>query len=462
MKDRSTYWDDFLNPVLVKEMRQFFHNRLFLLLGAVLLGIQLLSLFVFETFSLWKEGKEAGSVFMTIETILMYLSVFSAAVWSPMQRFTLERSSKELDLTNVTLLTPWQIIGGKLASSLVIWALTAALCLPFVFFAYFFRNVSLHEIFASFAPGMIPALVLIQAGLFCGAVGKKWVYFLFACFAFQIVVPMGLLAAMVYGDGKGLDFFWTIQSGGVLLFIFLLASSIALVTPPYANRMFPLRLLLTVMFLVSLAVLPFSLSFKRELELLFAVFPLGVICCFAILAACDRDLPGGRVLAQVPRNRILKFFHYLFSSNRTGGVICTLLMLLIWGAELLLLRPVKAHFLSVMTFAFAGYMVFYAEAAVLLNRRIPAIPGWGWLLIVNLGVGLLPMFAAAGQDMKAAQIIISPFSLLAMTGDKYDILTPLFWLAPAASCLAGVFFLADMARSYKNYRAPALKSTTKE
>ena len=129
MNGKLKYWDDFLNPVLVKEMRQFFHNKVFLTLVAGLLGLQLLMLFIFNlTFSQWKDSGEAGTVFVVIDTILMYLCILVAAVWNPMQQFAMERSSKELDFSNITLLTPWQIISGKLASSLVVSGLIASLC----------------------------------------------------------------------------------------------------------------------------------------------------------------------------------------------------------------------------------------------------------------------------------------------------------------------------------------------
>ena len=204
MNGKLKYYDDFLNPVLVKEIRQFFHNKLFLSIVAGLLGVQLVVLLIFSlSFSEWKDGSEAGKIFIVIETILMYVCVLSTSIWGAMQRFTQERSSKELDFTNITLLTPWQIIAGKLASSLVIWALIAALCLPFMTVAYFFRNVSFQDILLIFGSGIVPALILIQGALLCGAFDKKWLYGVFVYFGFQVIVPMAIFSIAPFLDGIG-------------------------------------------------------------------------------------------------------------------------------------------------------------------------------------------------------------------------------------------------------------------
>lgn len=463
MNGKLKYWDDFLNPVLVKEVRQFFHNKVFLTLVAGLLGLQLLMLFIFNlTFSQWRDSGEAGTVFVVIDTILMYLCVLVTAVWNPMQQFAMERSSKELDFSNITLLTPWQIISGKLASSLVMWGLIAVLCLPFMTVAYFFRNVTLGEILLIFGAGIMPTLVLIQGALFCGTVGKKWVFGLFIYFGCQVIAPgtfIGLIP-LLEKHGGAVTVFWSFQLGWGLLFALLLAATVAMVTPPFANKMLPLRILLALCLLPVLLLLPFAEKLPEIANVLVCYTAAGIVGAFAYLAACDRDEPGERVLAQVPANPVGRLLHSLFSSNRRGGMVLALIMLLILGAVTLLLGLDGKRSVLPIAFGMAGYAVIYAELAIGINRRIPALPGWAALPVVAFVVGVLPLMAAANSDISISEIIISPASLL--EGGKRAALAPAIWIAPMTAWLIGIIFVVDMIVHYKYYKAPGKEEFEKE
>ncbi|MBO5792059.1 MAG: hypothetical protein J6S54_06250 [Lentisphaeria bacterium] len=461
MNDKKKYWDDFLNPVLVKEMRQFFHNRLLLSLAGGLLGVQLLVLFVFNlTFSEWKEFSEAGTVFIVIDTALMYLCVLAVAVWDPMNRFIAERSSKELDFSNITLLSPWQIVGGKLASALVIWGLIASLCLPFMTVAYFFRNVTLKDILLIFGAGVMPALVLIQAALFCGSLGKKWVQALFVYFVLQVIGPLTIVSLAPMLDHRNFGFinFCIFQGGWLMLFAMLLAATIAMITPPFSNRMMPLRILLCILLVPLLITAFFMETFHREPQYLILFMIMGATAFSGFLAVCDRDEPGGRVLAQVPRNPAGRFLHYLFSSNRCGGVVFSLILLLIFALVSVLLAARMKEAMALITFSIAAYIICYCEIAIILNRKVPSMPGWGWLLVVSFALGVIPMVAAANSDIKVSQIWISPCSLLGNGRYHHTVTDPAIWAAPLAAWGIGLLFVIEMFRKYKNYKAPEKKS----
>ena len=460
MSEKTRYWDDFLNPVLVKEMRQFFHNKFFLSLVGGLLGIQMLMLFIFNlTYSEWKDSSEAGMTFIIIDTVTMYLCVISAAVIKPMYNFIAERSSKELDFSNITLLTPWQIIGGKLASSLVIWGLIAALCLPFMVMAYFFRNVSLQEIVLIFGAGVMPALVLIQGALFCGTMGTKWMMALLVYFAAQAVAPAVIYSLSTFffnGNAENWTFFWIFQCGWLMLFTLLLAATITMVTPPFSNRMLPLRILLSLLLILVLGALPFAVSLPEDVRILMDFIALGVVGSFALLAVCDRDEPGGRVLAHIPRNKAGKLFHYLFSSNRRGGIVLALLVLVIFGAETVILGFDGSRSILPIAFGIAGFIFFYCEVAILIHRYLKQVPPWIIAFIVAIALGILPLVCAANSNIELSDIITSPFCLL--QDGRLSITDYNVWIAPAAAGLLGIIFVADMCTDFKNYKAPEFKS----
>ena len=452
---KMTFNSDWLNPILVKEVRQFFHNKFFFSLVGGLLGLQLILLFIFTLlFSQWRESsREAGTVFMVIDTLLMYLCVLCTAIWSPMQRFTAERSSKELDFSNITLLTPFQVISGKLASSLVIWLLIAALCLPFMTIAYFFRNISPKEILLIFALGIMPALLLIQAALFCGALGQKWTQGLFIYFCIQVLpLIIGGCAAILFERKAAWGIFFLIQGGGFLLFLLLFAATTALITPPFANRMFALRLITGAAFTAVLSVFPFAAHVTKDVTMCFCCFPFGLFAVTALLTVCDRDTPGNRVLEKVPRNWIGRFCHYLLSSNRTGGAVfawlfLTLALIMLWGIACA--RPTSLVLLAVSA---GAYLIFYSYLAVFLHRKFPELPGWTWLLIVAVLLGAIPMLASLDARFGAEDILLSPISLFNIQGMP-EFKDARFWLAPAAAWLTGLGFVIEMCCNFRKYKA---------
>lgn len=459
MKFLSAFNSDWLNPVLVKEVRQFFHNKFFFSLVGILLGVQLLLMFIFNlSFEEWKGGDSAGRIFISIDTVLMYLCVFLTAGWGAMQRFYVERASKELDFSNITLLTPLQIVGGKLASSLVIWLLIGALCLPFMAVAYFFRNITPGQIFMIFASGIMPMLVLIQAALLCGALGKKWAYAAFVYFCFQVVPLMvGVSVASLFESNAKWEIFWLMQGGEAILFMILFAAATALITPPFANRMFVLRLLLVIAVIPVWCFVPFLNTFNKEVQVALCFFPIAIFGILGLLNSCDRDDPGGRVLARVPRNIVGRVLHYLLSSNRTGGVVLGIVFLAVSCIEMLVINAFtsESQSLNMIALGIGGFALLYSEIAILLNRHVPEIPGWGWLTIVFLLLGVVSLIAAFDPKIDLYDVYPSVFSLFNATGSP-EIMDHHFWIAPCGALLAGIPFIAQMCLTFKQYRAPEI------
>lgn len=449
MKTKTDNWSDLLNPVFIKEMRQFFHNKLFLSVTVVLLVVQLLLVSCFN--SVFREADSvAAKVFITVDTWVMYLCVFVTAAYGSMERFMAERSSRELDFTNITLLSPWQIIAGKLAAALAVWLLTAALCFPFMTAACIFCKLPLKTVFAPSGFWIVAMLVMIQAAIFCGAVGKKWMYGIYLYFVFQFALPIGI-CFMPFRDTAP-RIIWLMQGGGILLFLFLFASATAMITPARANRMFPLRLLLVIITLPVLAAVPFLEKFGVKEQMLICCTAMITVSAFGLLAACDRDEPGPRVLAGVPENPVLKFLHCLLSSNRCGGILLALLIQGLFGVVMFLISFHQEQSLGIVAFGVCGYALFYSEAGIFLNRKYPSISGWGGMLLAAVVLGLLPLLIAARSSVSMAEIVTSPFCLFS-AGDM-TIRNMTFWIAPIASWLAGSIFIAETFRNWKKYCRP--------
>jgi hypothetical protein len=178
---------------------------------------------------------------------------------------------------------------------------------------------------------------------------------------------------------------------------------------------------------------------------------MGATAFSGFLAVCDRDEPGGRVLAQVPSNRIGKFLHFLFSSNRRGGVVLALIVLVSLGAVTILVGFDGRKTMLPVVFGIAGYITVYSQLAVCLNRRVPQLPGWAAMLLISFALGVIPMIAATNSNIQSEEVLLSPFCLL--TGKK-DLFDWQIYVAPLTAVFLGIIFIADMTLHYKDYKAP--------
>ena len=459
---------DRLNPVLIKELRQSFRNRMMISLPGILLALQFFMVLIFYlSREDWMDKAEGGGkTFLYIDAALMYICIFCVCAWGAMQRFGEERASAELDFSGITLLTPFQLIGGKLAGSMVTAFLIGSLCLPFMTVAYFFRNVTPLDTAGIFIAGIVPVLISVQAALFCGVLSKKWGHALFLIFVLQVAGPLFIGSQVLFqdellGGGRAAGLFWLLQAGGFVLFLLLFVSTAALVTPPFANRMFLPRLLGMVCFLVfaGIALLPlFKLRVTRgePFEAFLGCGPVALTGFLVLLAVCDRDEPGARVLSKAPRNFPGRLCHFLLSSNRTGGVLCCLLVLALLSGCVLLVLPVGGPVVTTtlaISAGLCGYMVFYGELAVLMHRLVPKVPGWVWLLIVTACLGVVSLTVIDGRRVHLEDVFISFVQLFGRIKRSSQ---PEFgvWYGVLLSGISGIWFLAEGIRKFRSWKAP--------
>ena len=139
-------------------------------------------------------------------------------------------------------------------------------------------------------------------------------------------------------------------------------------------------------------------------------------------------------------------------------MVFSLILLRIFARVSVLLAARMKEAMALITFSIAAYIICYCEIAIILNRKVPSMPGWGWLLVVSFALGVIPMVAAANSDIKVSQIWISPCSLLGNGRYHHTVTDPAIWAAPLAAWGIGLLFVIEMFRKYKNYKAPEKKS----
>ena len=400
----ANWLDDCCNPILVKELRQFLHNRAMLTVMGGLLAVQLGGIY----FSLTRELTESvslGRLFFQGD-MLIFASCSGVLSFLGALRFFRERRGRGQgqDLVFTTPLSPFRLAWGKFLSAVVMELQIYALCLPFMMISYYLRGIGLMEILLISSLIFIYALLLIALGLCLGATG----------FRMGILVLPGFIALYLFWTCLLLDgrFFGPIF--GILFWIrgavfalwscgFLLTVLQSMLGCSAGNRIFVMRIyLLLSAFLV--APLFYELT-ERVSRLSFAggmlslpsweTYGLYATGAIVLIAAVEPLLPSRRILIAAPGNRLLRGIYLLFSSSSVNGLtlgwICGLICVLAPFAS-------SEEYSSQLPYAVAGtagYLMGYAGIAIFLRRKLqrrwPRISGFSVLLTVFLVLYAIPM-----------------------------------------------------------------------
>ena len=393
-----------INPVFIKEMRQYFQNRrMLLLMAALLIGEFVLTLFFASALTLDNDSDSGVTFFILVILGGTILSVFICSIGAE-QRFAEERSDKELNYAMLTTLRPTSIIWGKLEGAMVMLLCIFSMLLPFLTASYFMRGLSAASLLATFY--IFPILLLCTlAGILAGSFGQRWISILYfiGLLNFAIsMVPVGFEVAEELIDRNVLDpVFWVVllveyelaALVGALLFLL----SVAIISPPKSNRMFLPKLYLFLLPAIALVIIaPYYILFAGPdyphemfytVEYLFCAFAIAVLILLAVF-----ETPGGgiRVYMKCPRNFLGRCVHFIFSSGFPGSVTLALPLLLI---PLILMplghiagfsRYISCGFLCIIA-SFVGYVLL---SLILSWRTKLPLPPWLWIIIFEVGVNI--------------------------------------------------------------------------
>ena len=206
-----------LNPVLVKELRGRMRGpRAFVLLTVYLLILSAVTLLLYAALGAnpgtdLNVGRRIGkALFLTIATVaLIEVCMITPALTSG--SIAGEKERQTYDLLVASLLSPWQIVWGKLGAALAFAMLLILAVVPVMSLAFLFGGVTLAEV-------VIALVGLVTTAVFYATVGLFW-----------SAVMRGTLGATILSLGSIImmllliPFLWVIST-----LIFARGSSIAL------------------------------------------------------------------------------------------------------------------------------------------------------------------------------------------------------------------------------------------
>lgn len=398
-----------LNPVMVKELRQFARSRVLVFTVLALLGGLLIAVGGFATAQGAKLALGAGTaatggeLFGILIGILFYGALLVVPIYCAV-RLSAERSPVGLDLLFTTALRPGEIVRGKLYAAAVMVLLVYSVALPFLLLTWLLRGIDLPTIVVTTAGAWFLTLCAAQFGIFFGAlpVSRAFKIVLFGLFGLQAMMAMpamifAMIAATVSGGSPrlGVDLasaeFWKtaglIGGMGLAELAFLYAASVALLMPPAANRARPVRATLAVIWAVSGAVALIATAAASDSSRLIPWVVFSFLFCVGILlmAISERGTLGPRVRREIPRARWRRMLARVFYSGTVGGLLWALLVGVLTFAAA---RACEARWpdselegaveiLSIALLYIWGYaMAAVALWRVLLGRHVPYRLTW--------------------------------------------------------------------------------------
>jgi hypothetical protein len=437
--------DDLLNPIVVKELRQAVKSRIVISALVLFLLIQLSILLLNLSFGGNSTSEpfnlHAGrDIFLILQAILLGTCMFLIPAYAGV-RLAAERSDTNVDLLFISTLRPRSIISGKLQASVVLILLIFSACAPFMTFTYLLRGIDIPSILLVLAMDFLAVLLSTQGAIFLSAVpanmglklllGLIGVGLLFALFGSMIGISTSLLESGLITPLDTFDF-W-LYAGSVALAILatiglLFMWSVAIVSPPSANRALPVRLYVVGFWLVTGGVAAFLTQRSHvPIPLYFWEWAiLALLCAHLVVSINEREQWGLRIKRTIPRQWWLRGIMFLLYSGSASGVLfATLLLALTIALPSLALEYNSAFFLSspgsfllaahhrntLALVLVALYAFDYCMLAVwlrnILHGRIKAEFTWILaLLLVGLGASLpWPLlFLFQGEELRHGQV----------------------------------------------------------
>ena len=436
------------NPIVVKELRQAVRSRfvsgtliffLFILLataGALLLTARIAG--VINPSTLLSTGR---TMFHSLFAVLSAACIYFVPAYSGI-RLAMERSNSNLDLLYVTTISPGRIIRGKLLAGTIITIILFSAALPFMSVTFLLRGIDLPSISIVLIMTFLVVLFAVQGVVFlacipCTRAFKALIGLAVAGGLSALIITVNWAAATMLESGVGsllrTRAFWEpallILAGGLVLFGLIHVFAVALVTPPSANRALPIRLYLTVVWLVSGIAAVKYCFFLKEGTVIFAwAIPSIILLSAAMLMAIsERAASSRRVRRAIPRP-LWRPLAFLFYSGSAGGILwvitlasATFGIVLVTGLiippgdfynfrEALLIW--KGVFLYMFAYAMTGLLLWRA----LLRNRVPESTKWVLALLVTAACSIVPTVVACSlaqshRDVTGAWFLGNVFAL---------------------------------------------------
>ncbi|MFC1588609.1 ABC transporter permease, partial [Planctomycetota bacterium] len=339
MQSRTEKIGDFLNPVLVREVRQSINGRVFRSVILLMLGI----CFLITVIGARDVETGSGSGLFNSYFVVLFIMSLIIMPFGAFQLFRQERDGKTYELLMMTTLHPRQIVRGKLICAIVQLSLLYSVITPFMAFSYLLKGIDILTIIFLCTLTFLYAVLLCMFGLMLSALAtnRSRNMLLSLAMLFLLLGQMGIMGEIFYEISRGssvgsllLDRDFVIGMicfllQGISLLIILYLAAASLITFAAANRSTALRLAITANLILTTVMFAFFwYDNGYDSEALIVYFTAYVGPFWGLFALfCCTESPGlsKRVRSEVPATRWGRIYVNLFYPGLGRGLNLILL-----------------------------------------------------------------------------------------------------------------------------------------
>jgi hypothetical protein len=465
--------DDVLNPIVVKELRQAVRSRF---VSGALIFLLVIQFAVVGLYVMFTAGDSASfSEGRNINLALSGVLFFSCVIFVPLYagvRLAWERSETQMDLMYISTISPGAIVRGKLFCAAAVTVLIYSACMPFMTFTYLLRGVDLPSVFIMLAIEFVEVLLAAQVTIFVACVPASRFFKVllglatFAGLWIYAGIAVEMLGAAMLVRGGTIYSGWPFWAGfltslalAAMLMGYLYFLSVAMISPPSADRMRPVRLYLMALWLASgVLALVWTWSGSRwEPWEAWAWFWSFALAFYTPIVLSEREAWGPRIRAGIPRSRLARAVALLLTTGSAGGIFWVLFMaFLTWAICSLVISAMKTYGFvpgdptpggALIIAGIVLYGAAYGLTATLIRKllglaklHIPAGLTWliAYMLVVfgSLGPYVLRFFLYFNEGASVifqdrAWIVTSPIMITQDTFRELRLIVAAFWACGA-------------------------------
>jgi len=331
---------DRLNPILVKETRQATQGKMFATIFLLFVVFCWLVL-VLGTVAEWEslETRATAEIFFSWNFAMLSFAIFVVVPFGCYRSLLAERELHTYDLLRITVLTPRQIVHGKLATSLLQVVVYYSAIAPFIAFTSFLQGFDVAWISWVMVMSFLWSVALCVGALAAGVATRhnQWQSANMVGLIIMLLIGWGMVLTFALEGRRAVEFddpdFWWINAIVLLVAVsyVILAGQVIIARLTFAagNRSTGIRVVLVAQFWLVMAVVgllvfldkPFV--FDDDFQASVGVMVLLHWALAGLILATESDFLSRRIRNRLPGNRLLRL---LVAPFLPGGATATLLV----------------------------------------------------------------------------------------------------------------------------------------
>lgn len=368
------FFSNSLNPILVKEVRQFVRNRLIVLITNLYICLLLLA-----SISILLQNNHNAITFDAEEIeMLVFLckwTCFFAVILRTAWSTSVDKINE--DLMFYSSIKPSTIVFGKLLCGTLITLILMSITAPFITLFFLIGGINLPHLIILFVFIFVTLQVLNALAVLIASTSKMR----FAHFATVLTI-----AAIGYGFmhiyTKEIFNMWSFMEpdemlleflgflfASVSLFLLIISVTIAKFSPQNSNRLLPMRIIVMIIFISTVcAVLSEKfLSPLQEVLVYFEVICLLTLMLFLVLTICERNQWSWRIRHNLPKSVLGRIILFPFCTGSPSGLVWLGIMF----ATLIVID--RIILLPLNSFSSRGYSLFWTDHSneICMNSFMP-------------------------------------------------------------------------------------------